>query len=162
MQRQQEPSAVQPAICLHLPVVGKAAALSGRVGIVSVHVMYMRQYPVGFGHRVASLLPKMGDGVQGLRVYKARLVQESFVHTYTRYIYIYMYTHVSADWRNSGMCKQNVQDADGASMDQIWSVMKEDSDLWQDAGMEEVVTYLRGAKALQVPHDVREALNMNA
>ena len=73
-----------------------------------------------------------------------------------------MYTHVSADWRNSGMCKQNVQDADGASMDQIWSVMKEDSDLWQDAGMEEVVTYLRGAKALQVPHDVREALNMNA
>ena len=32
--------------------------------------LLLRQHPVGFGHAVAGLLPKMQDGVKGLRVFK--------------------------------------------------------------------------------------------
>ena len=55
-----------------------------------------------------------------------------------------------------------LQDSAGASMPQVWTAMRADPDLWEDTAMEEVWMYLRGAKALQVPHELREALGMNA
>ena len=54
-----------------------------------------------------------------------------------------------------------VQDSTGASMPQIWAAMRADDDLWPDAAMEEVCMYVRGARALRVPQELRQALGMN-
>ena len=54
-----------------------------------------------------------------------------------------------------------LQDSAGASMPQIWAAMRADDDLWKDAAMEEVCMYVRGARALRVPEELRKALGMN-
>ena len=108
--------------------------------------MQLRQYPCGFGYRLAALLPELAEGVRGFRSPKEsclqtkRQIRARLCIMQDEFIY---------------------KDHGGASAVQLLEVMKTDGDLWADADMPSVCRYLRGCKSLLVPESFREVIGLD-
>ena len=71
-------------------------------------------------------------------------------------IYVYMYIHIYLH-----VCLDRHTHLLNVSLVHLLRVLRSDSDIWTDADLESVVTYLRGSKGLCVPEDLRVALGMS-
>ena len=116
-------------------------------------VVQLRQYPCGFGYKLAELIPKLPEGVKGFRCPRAAWASA------IRPVYLLTLIIVTLQARSPN--EQLLAQAHGEAPEALLiQSMKSDVDLWEDADMPSVCKYLRGAAGLNVPMELREVLGM--
>ena len=112
-----------------------------------VHGLVLRTYTKAFGYRMASIYPYMHEGIVGLREPKDPA-------------HVLSWSHGEMPTLAIAFFAQKLQDG-GESIDEILNSMSADGDAWQDGDLESVIRYLRGAKSLNVPSEIRAILKMD-